>query len=230
MLWDSEAHFVDEFIHSNEKIVSSLSYDSLVVKELKTGYGRPDIALIQYDRQILCSRNSTKDSISQIGCYAISYLASRRWVSVEKLGDFLRINNRKLFTIIEELISLDLISQRNHLVKARPKSEIMAVKRILTFEAKLQNWQEAIDQAERHLWFTNESYVLMPYLSEKLADKILKECIKKGVGLSFYDSELGYKTVANPAKKGINNSPFIWAINEKLMEVENESKPIFSRV
>jgi hypothetical protein len=58
--WDSEEHFVNDFIVSGIKIFDSVSFDSIKIKELKTGYGRPDVVFIQYDSELLNSKNLSR--------------------------------------------------------------------------------------------------------------------------------------------------------------------------
>ena len=227
MNWDSEERFVDDFIVSGIKIFDTTRLDSTIIRELKTGYGRPDVVLIQYDGKLLNSGNLCSP-LSQLGTYAISFLSSRPWIRPDKLGAFLNVSKKKQTALIEELENHNFIMHNNNLIKSRPKSEIMGVKRVLTFEAKLQNWKEAVNQAERHLWFTNESYILMPYPSEKLVNIISSECSRRGLGLCLFDPTFGNRIIVKPLKKGLLNTPYIWSINDKLREVNDDTELLFS--
>jgi hypothetical protein len=227
--WESEERFVSDFVVAGIKNFDTTRLDSTIIRELKTGYGRPDVVLIQYDSKLLNSRNLCSP-LSQLGAYAISFLSSRPWIRPDKLGAFLSVSKRKQTALIEELENHNFIMHNNNLIKSRPRSEIMGVKRVLSFEAKLQNWKEAVNQAERHLWFTNESYVLMPYPSEKLVNIISSECSRRGIGLCFFDTAIGNRIKVNPLKKGLLNTPYIWSINDKLREVNDDTEPLFSRI
>lgn len=221
MPWDTEADFVESFI-SSSKIISKFTKGHFEIwREVKTGYGRPDILFIEYRPEIIEARRANfyckNEGISTKAAYAISYLFTRRWVTISNLAKFLNCNGSQIQSVIEQLQERNLLVKRNHLVKARPRAEILAVKRVSVFEAKLSNWKEAVEQAERHLWFTKESYVLMPNMHSRLTEMISSECDKRGIGLGFFSDESGFRTVVRPAQTGLNNSPLLWIINEKLV-------------
>ncbi len=227
MSWDSEADFVDHFIASAHLIsCASKSRCVQVWREVRTGYGRPDVVVIQYKRQALEKRpisDAVGSPLSTGAAYAITYLTTRRWISREHLGTFLKCFGQRLDTVVQELISRRLIVTEGHLIKARPRDEILAVRNIWVFEAKLDHWKSAVQQAERHLWFTNDSYVLMPKKRDRLAYSISAECNRRGIGLSLFSREAGLQTPLRPRQSGFINSPLLWTINEQLLEKSVES-------
>jgi glycerol-3-phosphate responsive antiterminator len=232
-MWSSEAEFVKSFLSTINFIIHSNKNDYEVWTEVRTGFGRPDIVVIEFDSKVLnkrseCDQESLIVPLSTKTAFALSYLSTCRWLRKENLGKFLNVTNKQLDLVVQELQARGLIETKEHLIKLRPKSEVLAVKRVRVFEAKLTHWMEAIEQAERHLWFTNDSYILMPEVSGKRVTSITNECNKRGIGLGFFNEDKGFSTVLKPAQSGVQNSPMLWQINEKLVGGIHEREPVFS--
>ncbi|WJQ79814.1 hypothetical protein [Brevibacillus brevis] len=233
MTWNSEAEFVKSFLSTIDYIHRPNKKDFEVWTEVKTGFGRPDIAIVEYNPNVLESRQGRDQKslvapLSTRTAFALSYLSTCRWVKIDNLGKFLNVTRSQLITVVQELQSRSLIETKDHLIKLKPKSEILAVSRVIVFEAKLKHWMDAIEQAERHLWFTNDSYILMPKVEGKRVNLIAHECDKRGIGLSFFNQVTGFSTVLKPAQSGVQNSPMLWQINERLVGGAYEREPVFS--
>lgn len=221
------------FLSSTGFMSRSIKNDYEVWTEVKTGFGRPDIVIVEYNSNVLeerrgCDQKLLTAPLSTKTAFALSYLSTCRWVRRENLGKFLNVKRAQLNSVVQELQARGLIEVKDHLIKLKPKSEILAVNRVRVFEAKLTQWMDAIEQAERHLWFTNDSYILMPEVEGKRATSITHECDKRGIGLSFFNEVTGYSAVVKPAQSGVQNSPMLWQINEKLVGGAREREPIFS--
>lgn|GEM_PF-2519923 len=221
MSWVTEASFIEDFVAMyNYKIQKKKNI--MIWREVRTGYGRPDIALIEYHPEILLNRiyasKAIHSQLSNLAACAMCHLNARSWTDVIKLGAMLNCRENTLRTVIKELCSRQLIEAKENLIKARPKKEILAIKKITVFEAKLFQWKNAIDQAERNLWFTNDSYVLMPEKKEEMSRSIVEHCNKKGVGLGFFSLNEGVRYPLRPERTGITDTPLLWIFNEGLME------------
>lgn len=227
MGWESEEQFVDKFINPLHIVSKKNRYSLNVLREVRTGYGRPDITVIEYNSKIIYERKKTLtadslEPLSNKAAYTMSYLSSCRWVSLQRIERFLQCNNTDLIKVVEELKNRRLIVSKEHLIKARPLKEILAIKRVRAYEAKLKQWKEAVNQAERNLWFTNDSYILMPFQSSSVSNLISLECRKRGIGLIFFSEDKGTKIIVKPLKSGFANSPLIWMMNEQLLEGKHE--------
>lgn len=232
MAWNSEAEFVNSFLSTIKHKNSSTKNNFQIWTEVRTGFGRPDILIIEYNSKVLdkrCKYEQQKfnNDLSTISAYALSYLSTCRWVKKESLGKFLNASHSKLLSVLKEIELRGLVDVNDHLVKLKPRSEILGVTRIEVFEAKLFNWMEAVEQAERHLWFTNDSSILMPNVSDKRIEIISSECKKRGIGLSLFSESTEYSTILKPKQSGIQNSPMLWQINEKLAGGLYEREPVF---
>jgi len=224
VFWESEESFVDDFVASAPQSGSGSNRCMRIWREMRTGYGRPDVVVVRYTPEALVRRRENSFSngpLSTEAAYAMAYLSERRWVSQDCLGVFLHSGGRRVDRIVHELLDRRLILTKEHLVKACPRADVLAVNQLWVFEAKLHHWQGAVQQAERHLWFTHDSYVLMPPKQERLARSIGAECVRRGIGLNLFSRERGWHTALRPRQSGFINSPLLWIINEQLLSEEN---------
>ncbi|MFK9119559.1 hypothetical protein ACJEBK_22155 [Peribacillus frigoritolerans] len=214
MTIQTEEELVNSFVnYTHEKNNKS----TILYREVQTGYGRPDVLHIEYNENVLNKRKmSYHGPLSTLAAHMMTYLAERRWVSMEKVSKQFDIKNGKLLIILEDLLSRGLIVKNEHLIKSKPRNEILAIKRLGVYEAKLYQWKEAINQAERNLWFTNDSYILMPIKRGKLKNNIYNECKSRGIGVGFFNEETGLDILLKPVRSGVINTPFLWTINEEL--------------
>lgn len=225
MIWNTETEFVQAFTSSIMRDLKGNSLSIHIWRELATGYGRPDVVAVDYeprvfqDRPIYGTTFMRRPSLSKEAAFIVSYLVRRRWVRIETLANCLYRSVRRY---IEELSSRELIVVEDDRVRLRPIRDILAIKRIRLFEAKLHQWRQGAEQAERNLWFTNESYILMPPKSQRSVSSMSSECARRGIGLGFYDSDSGFQTVLKPAKSGFLSSPLVWMLNERLWEGHND--------
>ena len=60
---------------------------------------------------------------------------------------------------------------------------------LVAFEAKIERWRVALDQAYRNTSFTHYSYVLIPKVSSKRATAQFHEFELRGVGLCTMDDD-----------------------------------------
>ncbi len=73
---------------------------------------------------------------------------------------------------------------------ARGRTDVVAVSdrdTLIAFEAKLQNWRTALQQAYRNTCFAHSSYVLLPKKAAMTANRYSAEFENRGVGLCYMD-------------------------------------------
>lgn len=219
MSWTRELDFVEAFVLTVVPQLHRRTHRYQAFREKRTGYGRPDVIIVEYEPKILVARPIVHSHrpLTNLSAYAMSYMSSRSWVTTETVRRFLNCTNSELETVIGELTSRNMLLKRGHLIKSRPKSEILAIRRIWVYEAKLFQWKAAIIQAERHLWFSKDSFILLPSTFGSVLTTVSKECRKRGIGLCTFSDVLGMREVVAPASSGLINSPFLWKLNEDLI-------------
>lgn len=214
MYIESEMELVNNFISYLPK-----SDRQIILREVYTSYGRPDILIIRFDDKVVKNLRPKNKNIkfSKTMSYTMTYLYHRRWIKKSTLQKFLDCTEIMLNNIIEDLLILGMIDADDCYIKSKPASEILAIKRIWAYEAKLYHWQYAIEQAERHLWFTREPYILLPKVSKNILHRSIKECKFRSIGLSVLSEDNLVETYIKSSKKGVVNSPFIWELNDKII-------------
>ena len=213
-MFNTEKELVQFFLKNENK-----KKNTIVFVEVETNYGRPDIVIVNYDETVLNKRISEYKNVpfERLHSYTLAFLYKKRWVKVETLKNFLNVSLKRTEKIISDLKQKNLIEEKNHLIKIKKNREILVVKRIKVFEAKLANWKYVIEQAERHLWFTNESSVLLPDLSTETILKSEKMCEAKGIGLTIAKKNKVVKYLSFQ-KPSLINTPLLWEINERIIE------------
>lgn len=217
MYIETESDLVNRFINHLPK-----SSEQIILKEISTSYGRPDILIIKFDSGIVenLGLKSNNGNFSKEMSYIMAYLYHRRWIKESTLKAFLNCTKIMLDNIMDNLLNLGLIDIDGNYIKSKPASEILAIKRIWAYEAKLSQWKYAIEQAERHLWFTRETYILLPEVSEDVLRKSIKECKFRDIGLSVFLGNNSVDTCVKSSKRGVVNSPFIWQLNDRVIKGE----------
>ena len=213
---DLVSHFVDGLIQKN--------LNQIIITELETSFGRPDIVVIEYDKELLEKRRA---NLANKYCREISYISTflyrKGWVRKEKISNYFHFTSKKLSNLLELMNAKKIVDFKEDKVKLKPADEILIIKRIRVVEAKLSNWKYVIDQAERHLWFSNESYILMPNNSHNILEQAQKMCVECGIGMvTLLNGKVKYYNRIK--KQKLVNTPLLWELNERIIrgELKNE--------
>lgn len=220
--YDSEKELVNDF---NKAYINTLrkGKNVLILPEINTNWGIADVLSIHYDKSKLTKRcetiTSTPLDFSNLAAYAMTYLSESLTTTIEDLGDYLKVKNGPLAHVLDILISRGLVYvYKDGTVRSRMLTKCFVIKNILAFEAKISNWKRAIDQAERHLWFTGNSFVIVPGLTRTTVQKINFECSRRGIGLIVQSGNKSFKVVREPIRKSCTDSYFSWKLNELLID------------
>jgi hypothetical protein len=223
MIWSSEADMVTAFVNNVKSKHPHHGNGVIVFQEADTNYGRPDVMLIEYDRRVFHRRRNSLSATGTVSfspecAYAMAYLSQREWTEFECLQKFLSCRKNKLRSIIDTLATRDLVAICKGSVCARSVGENFMLRRVLVFEAKLSKWRDAITQAERHLWFTGASYVILPTKKRTILDRATLECANRGVGLISFSEDGSLVHLIEPADMKIYNTYLSWLINERVFQ------------
>ncbi|MCY7830904.1 hypothetical protein MOD54_08530 [Bacillus spizizenii] len=215
MIFHSESELVSQYLENESTL-----RNRLIITELETNFGRPDIVMIYFNPKTLKIRREKiyKQSFLRKYSYILSYLFNKGWVSLAKIKNFFPFTEKELKGIIEQLEEMQLIDTVGSLVKSKASKDILVIKRIRVIEAKLSNWKNVIEQAERHLWFSKESSILLPNVSKTIIDKSIVRCNQSGLGLYIVDGRKNIELLK--PSKGLVNTPLLWELNEKLVKGE----------
>lgn len=212
-MFKTEAELVEFFINYPSK------RKKIYIKELITNFGIPDIIELLINSKIYSRRiQNLGVPIERIDTYILSFLYGKGWVKRQTITGFLNISKSILNKSVKRLLSRQLITLKGeYYIKLNRKDDILFINSIKVYEAKLSNWKYVIEQAERHLWFTNQSFILLPKLSADIVEKATSSSIKVGVGVVVADrKKVNY--LSTPQKKSLKNTPLLWELNEGLLD------------
>lgn len=212
-MFQTEFELVDFFI------ANSKQNNKYYIRELPTNFGRPDIIELTINKTLLANRKNKEDKIPQIqriDTYIITFLKGKSFVKKKTILSKLNLNSTVLNASINRLQNREMIEQKGDYIKLKSIKELLFISSLTVYEAKLTNWKYVIEQAERHLWFSNQSFILLPDLSEEIKRKAIILGKERGVGVAITNGDkIVYKT------KKVNkliNTPLLWEINEGIID------------
>lgn len=128
-----------------------------------------------------------------------------------KLDELARFYSPTVIETLERLEAAELVVRKPRSWQARPIREIFAVRRLVSIEAKISDWQQGLLQAFFHTWFTSESYLLLAKKPRR--SSLMSEALKLGIGVIAENSEEG-KTSSMAQPNRIPRSYVSWLFNE----------------
>lgn len=103
----------------------------------------------------------------------------------EELGALLRIEQRELSRLTDDLMKSQLITVRENKLFPERLSRTFAVRHIVAIEAKVGNWSRALQQAAANRWFASQSFILIPPTRSLTA--VSSRARELGVGVLTFD-------------------------------------------
>jgi hypothetical protein len=105
----------------------------------------------------------------------------------------------------------------------RGRTDILALaddgEHLIAFEAKLEKWRDALDQAYRNTCFAHSSYVVLPYRVALRAQRYPLDFEYRNVGLCYIDGDQ-IVAVLSPQKQA---PPERWLLDEARSAVEEQT-------
>ena len=209
----TEFELVDSFIKFSKK------NKRFYIRELPTNFGRPDIIELSINTSLLEKRllNSNVPHIQRVDTYILSYLKGKSYVKKETVLRNLNLDLPVLNSSLGRLMNRDMIDIDGNLIRLKSITDLLFISSLSVYEAKLTNWKYVIEQAERHLWFSNQSFILLPELSEDIQQKAKELAHRRGVGVAVTNNhKIIFKT--KNRKNKLINTPLLWEINEGIID------------
>lgn len=158
---------------------------------IDTGY--PDIVIVEYyvSRNLLFNENRLKLSIQELKLlFHIQKNKNTSLLEIERLLGF-PLDEVKKSVLKLESCDLVHVSKKGNYVRNIPINSYSRIKKIISIEAKLDKWSEAIKQAERNTRFATESYILMN--KGCCSNSILSKCKELGIGIILVNGAIQTK-------------------------------------
>ena len=180
------------------------------------GAGLPDLIVASYNPDVL-----KLSQIESSNSRTLAYLRMNRFADLNSLMNVIKLPRKRANAQIERLLDEKVIFSKSKGFFLCP-IWFKILPEIVTIEAKVNDWQKAIVQANRNKIFAHRSFIALP---ENVAKRIRKEPIlnKLGLGLLSVDDDCNVSVL----RKGRRSNPFVWNYYYKLafLIANNQRKP-----
>lgn len=156
--------------------------------EPKLQSGFPDIVIVEYCDKNSSQWNNLRSKLTETDLKILFEVDRIRETTIASLVSMLGYKESELFAVVERLKAANLIRLRGESVLKISKQKYCNVKKIISIEAKIDKWGEAINQANANCWFASESYVLLN--KNKCNKNLKKRCDELGLGIILVNEKV----------------------------------------
>lgn len=210
-----EANLVKNFLTEAKDIFCQGDYEYTIWTEPYAEIGVPDVLIIEWDKKGLEKWSPERKRLTKDDIKCIHHISTfgKKGVKISQLSHQLGYSQNRIKKITQKLLEADLIFTMTDRAFLFNPEENFFIKRIITVEAKIKNWKEALHQAELNENFASHSYILLPH--SFLGHERVTKSIKSNIGLLVQDKNR--VILKKRARKGrFPGSYFSWMINEYL--------------
>ena len=168
--------------------VSTKNYAIFIEPQIESGY--PDIVIIEYRNiksdQWVKKRNQLTNNDLKI-LYEVQKI---KHTTVPEISKLLGFSQREIIKSVEMLNACNLLYFKKNKESVRNKSlkSYCSVTKIIAIEAKINKWNDAINQARKNIWFATESYILMN--RDNCAYDVFNTCRLEGIGIILVNGKI----------------------------------------
>jgi len=205
--------FVDRYISS----LKPGRYKIAIFFEPMVDSGYPDIVIIKYstDADIVWQPHGGK--LTNRHYKVLSAVDQKGRIGVTDLASLLGYEEKDLRTILNRLSKEGLVIKHGEVIHRRKYADYYSIHSIITVEAKVNKWAEAIDQALINTRFSTESYVLMD--TDRCSDAMRERCESLGIGI-FLSANNRTKRYLQAEKRRKTSSYIPYLFNEWILRIE----------
>ncbi len=206
-----ELDLVNQFIESTTSSFKHKRNKMAIFVEPLVDTAYPDIVFAEYDPTILEKWQSLRKNINITDIKIFENIRAMRGAKAETIVAKTHFNYKTILLSIERLVDAGLITRTNNQWTSKPLKEIYSIKRLLSVEAKMGEWDILLNQADANRWFASESYALSSVKNPK--PSTVQRFKDYGVGL--YGLSDGEVIEFNKAdKQALPTSYMSWMFNE----------------
>ncbi len=155
--------------------------------QVETGY--PDIVIAEF-YSFPSDKYSIRGKLNICDLKILFHIQQNKRLSVAQLTNDLGFSTKETMKSISKLSDGGLVhlSKKKTYVRSAALHNYYTIKKLISIEAKLDKWSEAIRQAEYNTWFASESYILLN--KEKCNESIRAKCHDKGIGIILVNGRI----------------------------------------
>jgi len=169
----------------------------------------PDAVAVYWDLNIVKKWNERRLLLSKQDIRLLHYFSLVNTASYNTLEKVFSLNLHKS---IGRLAEANLIKKnKSDFWSIKPLKNIFAIKRLITIEAKISDWQGGLLQAFFHTWFASESYLLISKLPK--GEQLVDDASRLGIGIATNETPLE-NSLSKARCENIPKSYASWLFNE----------------
>lgn len=210
-----ECELVDWFLGQNPFPVPR-GCRGTIFREPRLESGFPDLVAVIWHEKTVKEWSRERANLNASDIRVLHLLAQRGQCTKRELSV---IFTDRLTIRLERLEAAGTVRKTKTHWRSRPLSQIFAVRRIIAFEAKLNQWGAVLNQANLNTWFASESYVLIPRLprSQSFTD------LAKSLGIGIWTRDVGQVHAADVDSETLPRSYASWLFNEWVWQASPQS-------
>jgi hypothetical protein len=183
---------------------------AFIEPRLETGF--PDIVVAYWRPKVFEAWDESRSSLAVDDVRILHFLHGVRGADMETLCRLLDPKRRKVAESLERLRLAKLVRYRCGVWVPRALSSMFGISDLVAVEAKVRDWQTALEQAHFNRWFASMSYVLLPATS--LRGAVLERATAYGVGIIGRGRNGQLAEVLASAVDNVPRSYGSWMFNE----------------
>lgn len=214
--FDMVTSYIDYLIEKYEKLKKKRAV-IFIEPQLDTGY--PDIVIVEYNSTPSLKWNELRNSLNTTDIKILFYIQTHGRCKLHNLRDTLGFPMETIYKTVQKLNNCGLVymHSKQESVSHVALESYCRINKIISIEAKIDKWNEAIRQARNNIWFSTESYVLMNKGS--CSDSIRAACREQGVGIILINGTV--KTVLRSNRRKFPVSYASLQFNEWILRYVN---------
>ncbi len=177
-----------EYLFSKYRLLKKKKVVIFVEPQIDTGY--PDIVIVEYFDCKNDIWNESRTKLTNSDLKILFEIQTRKNISISDLCCLLGFSKDDIQKSIVKLHNCKLIhlSKTKKFIRNVPLNSYCRICKIISLEAKVDKWSEAIRQATNNIWFATESYVLLNKSNCNL--EMIEKCKNQGVGIVLLNGKI----------------------------------------
>lgn len=186
-------------------------------RHLLARYRKYPVGAIVPDLVLVISKRATVQSVkpkklSMIDCSILFAISQSKGATLATIAGKIFVRESLIHASVERLVKSGVITTRGGHLTIR-KEVTKQTAQVLSIEAKLTRWRDAITQAKAYLRFSNAAYVALPMAQIARLKDVKAACKLAGVGLISVNQETCRIIVRAPVSLA-STGEWFWILNK----------------
>lgn len=179
--------------------------------KFQVGLTIPDLVIIS-DKRNVRRGGRTVRRLTLFDCTVLAELLNCGPSRRQSISTKLYAQPTSLDRTIKRLLGLGLILERRDGALAGRRGLFPSSIQVISVEAKLRRWREALGQARKYLVFSNRAFIALPERLIASNTRIRPVCAAEGIGLLAVNPH-GAKLLLRARKKKLITADWIWLLS-----------------